>query len=81
MAVAERRNPQFQCVGKIRYSSKSDAKRILKRMQTTSYQDPKGLQVYRCGWCSTFHIGHTPKWRVDGSPAVSEAREGDERSA
>lgn len=57
--------PAYQCGGKIQYVRKGDAKRALRRTQTTR-PDPQGtrpLNIYRCPHCGFFHVGHAPKGR------------------
>lgn len=55
--------------GKRRYLTRSDAKRIARRMQG---QGLGRLQVYRCG--DAYHVGHPPTALVRGDISRDEVR-------
>lgn len=59
-------SPESQCEGKLRYSSKADAKRAAKRQERFGCGR---MQPYRCAHCGHFHLGHRLErgyaWPVD----------------
>jgi len=46
------------CAGKHRYASKAQAKRAMRRMQSTGGGGGSGANVYRCPLCDGWHWGH-----------------------
>lgn len=57
-------NPRRQCDGKIPYRDKADAKRARSRAETHGILRRGRMVIYRCPWCSNWHLGHPV--RVDG---------------
>lgn len=45
-----------QCRGKCAYTSRSDARKAMRRIR----YGHAGMAVYLCPWCDRWHIGHTP---------------------
>lgn len=46
-----------QCVGKIAYDSKRNAKRTIGRIRPRE----RPMSAYRCPWCGGIHIGKKPR--------------------
>lgn len=51
-------SPESQCEGKLRYSTKADAKRAAKRQERHGCGR---MQPYHCAYCGGFHLGHKPE--------------------
>lgn len=71
-------DPDRQCRGKRTFSTKGEAKRAVRRMQTTGNQDwnPRPLVAYRCPHGDHFHFGHLPPWlRAAEALAAAEPEE------
>lgn len=46
-----------QCTGKRQFRTKAHAKKFRRRAPHLNHGD---LDIYRCPWCSAYHIGHKP---------------------
>lgn len=52
-------SPEYwHCGRKKRFVRRRDAERVVEGV------DESGLNVYRCEYCSRFHIGHRAKWNL-----------------
>lgn len=52
---------ESQCKGKIKYSSKAQAKQVKKNWKDRA---SKNMRIYLCPWCEHFHLGG----RKEGRP-------------
>ena len=53
------RSPERACKGKVTYSSRRTAERVLRK--TVKHFGDGGLMAYRCPHCGCLHIGHASK--------------------
>lgn len=58
-------SPDRQCVGKRRYTSKSQAKAAIAALKAKGNWSGR-MSAYRCPHCELFHIGHTPRVIIEG---------------
>lgn len=54
------------CEGKVRYSSRKAARRVMRRLQGRGLMDRDHVTAYRCLFCDFYHIGHTPPAILQG---------------
>lgn len=55
--ASKRRKRRKACTGKVRHTTPEEAYRELFRIQRQKYGGL--MNVYKCKWCSGYHIGRT----------------------
>jgi len=48
------------CLGKAKHADADAARHELRRLRQRRPDDRAAINIYRCAFCKTYHIGHAP---------------------